>query len=349
MVNIVSQQKEETFGASYPDARDLTAEIVRIAYQYISDSEKRKCFVKNAAKEYDDALMAAQGYSPDADNFDIDEQIQKCEHLDRMTLMDVLDTDGILLKAALMCKNNGVLPYYMTGILAFALLDTFQDSSVTDIQEYVRCNGLRSAISKYSGLHREPELVLLIADQYKKIKDNDEDAQEKITVMKKAYHSGFCNEMKYKGCAQCTLLSMFQLFGRQNDVLFQSASALAAGMALSGDGACGGYSGGIMYMGSIVGRRLEYLEEGDKAAKEMSYHMAQTLRDRFIEAYGSVICADVHKEIFGESYSLRTREIKEAFEAAGAHTTKCTTVIGTVGTWLAEIIYDSEYTAKQTD
>jgi hypothetical protein len=142
---------------------------------------------------------------------------------------------------------------------------------------------------------------------------------------------------------------MFQVFGRKNNTLFQSASALAAGMALSGDGACGGYSGGIMYMGSIVGRRLEHLDDGDKEAKNASYRMAQMLRDRFMDTFGSVICADVHQAIFGRSFCLRTTAVKEEFEAAGAHTTKCTAVIGTVCAWLAEIIYDSGYTEKVND
>jgi hypothetical protein len=35
--------------------------------------------------------------------------------------------------------------------------------------------------------------------------------------------------------------------------------------------------------------------------------------------------------------------MKEDFEKAGAHTTKCTGVIGTVSAWLSEIITDFGY------
>ena len=317
-----------------------------------ADSKKQRCFMENALCEICNALITAHNLSPD--HVDVWHstgfETLKDVHSSCKALIDTLDKDGVLLRAALLCKNNGVLPYYITIILAYAMLsEDVSDTSVADIQEYVRCYGLKRAISKYCDLEKEPELVQLIADQYRKINGNCEDSGEKIELMKSAYHYGFFNEKKYKGCAQCTLLTMFQVFGRRSDTLFQSASALAAGMALSGDGVCGGYSGGTMYMGSIVGRRLSCLEDGDREAKETSYRMAQALRDRFLDTYGSVICADVHQEIFGRAFCLRTSQIKNEFEAAGAHTTKCTTVIGTVCMWLAEIIFDSGYTVKKAE
>jgi hypothetical protein len=227
-----------------------------------------------------------------------------------------------VLKAALFSKENGELPYYLARLMAYYMIDGGEMPSVVE---------------------SEPEIRWLIKDQQNKISDNIVDKPQRIELYKKAYRTGFHNEMKYKGCAQCTLLTMFELFGRRNDILFQSASALAAGMALSGDGACGGYTGGILYMGSIIGRRLSCLEDGDKKAKELSYAMAQALHDRFLSVYGSVICKDIHKNIFGRSFCLRSPGMKDEFEKAGAHTTKCTGVIGTVSAWLAEIICDYGY------
>ena len=331
-------------------AREYTALLSGIASQFIGDGDARSRHTEGAAKEICDALLAEQGISPNEAQICVDVKALESKDGCGTALRDAIGESGILIRSAKKCKNNGVLPYHTTAILAYALLmDSEGDDSAAVIQEYVCDHGLKRAIREYCGLEHEPEIVQLIVDQHAKIQNGYVDDQEKIALMKRAYHRGFNNEKVYKGCAQCTLLTMFELFGRRNDTLFQSASALAAGMALSGDGACGGYSGGIMYMGSIIGRRLEHLEDGDKAAKEMSYRMAQMLRDRFLGAYGSVICADVHTAIFGRAFSLRTQEVKDAFEEAGAHTTKCTTVIGTVSTWLAEIIYDCGYGRSDTE
>ena len=323
--------------------------LILAANRFIDDKTAKEYWTQNAVQEVCEALAYAHGFSQDDAGLCIRTQMSEDVPDGDMTLEDMLSEESFLLRAAKLCGGNGVLPYHIIGILAHALAREECDPRAALFGDYMRYYGLKSAVSKFCGLEREPELRQLIADQYGKIKDGRADTPEKIALMKRAYHSGFINEKKYKGCAQCTLLTMFDVFGRKNDTLFKSASALAAGMALSGDGACGGYSGGIMYMGSIIGRRLCHLDDGDKEAKNASYRMAQLLRERFIETFGSVICADVHQAIFGRSFCLRTNAVKEEFEAAGAHTTKCTAVIGTVCAWLAEIIYDCGYAEKAYD
>jgi C_GCAxxG_C_C family probable redox protein len=167
--------------------------------------------------------------------------------------------------------------------------------------------------------------------------------------MKRAYHLGYTGEKTYKGCAQSTLGAMFRLTGRVNEELFQCASGFSGGMAICGDGACGGYAGGLLYMGSLVGRRYyKMMEDGDKEAQYASYDMAQRLHDRLIETYGSVTCRDIHTQIFGRDYCLRTKVIREDFESAGAHTTKCTNVVATACAYVAEILYDTGYIDKMT-
>ncbi|MFZ5973788.1 MAG: C-GCAxxG-C-C family (seleno)protein [Bacillota bacterium] len=247
--------------------------------------------------------------------------------------------------AILLCKNNGVWPYYSAKILAYALaFESTSDPDSVMIREYTQYYGVKESAKKFCELENEPELLQLIARQYEDILSGKAEDVIKTGLMKKAFALGFNNEKVYRGCAQCTLLSMFELFGRENSVLFQSASALSGGMAQTGDGACGGYTGGILYTGSVIGRRLDRMKiDKDRQAQLASYKMAQLLRDRFIETYGSVICADIHREIFGKAYCLRTQAVKKEFDDAGAHTVKCTTVIGTASAWIAEILYDNGY------
>ena len=278
---------------------------------------------------------------------DISQHLSKWKEADpeRIGLIKMLQKENALAGSVVLCKNNGIWPYYCSRILAYALhYENSCDKDTKAVREYLEYYGVKEAARKFCGLEKEPELLQLIAEQYGSIKDGRTEDGKKAEVIKRAFKLGFNNEKVYRGCAQCTLLTMFEIFGRETGVLFQSASALSAGMAQTGDGACGGYTGGIMYMGSVIGRRLDRMKiDKDRPAQLESYRMARELRDKFIETYGSVICADVHREIFGKPYCLRTQVVKDAFEEAGAHTIKCTTVIGTASAWVAGILYDSGY------
>lgn len=46
--------------------------------------------------------------------------------------------------------------------------------------------------------------------------------------------------------------------------------------------------------------------------------------DRFIEEYGSIICSDIQKKIFGRSFNLLDKD-------------KCPIVVGKAAVWIVEI------------
>lgn len=246
---------------------------------------------------------------------------------------------------ALMCKDNGVLPYYLTKAIAYGFIfDIKEDMNAQIVKEYAEYYGIKAAAQKFCELNNEPELLEMIAMHYERAIKGEAEDPDKAALMKKAFALGFDSEKTYKGCAQCALLAFFKMINKEDEGLFQSASGFSGGMAISGDGVCGGYSGGVMAMGSIVGRRIkEMKKDGDKEAQYTSYVMAQELRDKFLKTYGSVTCGDIHNKIFCKSYCLRTKAVRNEFEEAGAHTNKCTTVVGMSSAWLAEILYDHGY------
>lgn len=256
-----------------------------------------------------------------------------------------------LIGPALLCRDHGVWPYYLTKAIAHAFLfDPEEDSKSQMVSEYARVYGVKEAAKRFCGLENEPELLELIRLHYDRACAGAEPENDaKVALMKRAYHLGFMSEKTYKGCAQCTLDALFRLTGQVDEAVFQSASGFSGGMAICGDGVCGGYAGGIMFMGSRVGRRYQQMmENGDKLAQYASYDMAQRLHDRLVSTYGSVICRDIHTQIFGRDYCLRTKAVREDFEAAGAHTTKCTNVVGTACAYVAEILFDTGYTDGTT-
>ncbi len=249
--------------------------------------------------------------------------------------------------AALLCRKNGIMPYYLSMAIAYGYLYNHpEDEASVAINQYIKKYGLKAAVVEFSQLGREPDMVKMIFDHYQNALEGKPLLQNpgRVEIVKRAYTYGFQNEKKYKGCGQCTLLALFELFGEEDPDLFKAASGLSGGMALCNDGVCGGYNGGVLFMSKLVGRRLEQMRiDGDKEDQYRSFSMAQKLHDRFVDTYGSVICKDIHQCIFGEWFCLREGDAKNRFEAAGAHADKCTCVIAVSSAWIAEILIEEGF------
>lgn len=322
-------------------------------YQYLSESthdDEIQYSALQALNEVSQALQAEYRFN--------EEEMKRwnssvLQNIDNPILKDTLDRLGAdpvrklkredrLTGPALLCRKHGLMPYYLAKSLAYGFLfHNPEDVPSSKIQQYLAGSNIKEGIKKYCQLDREVELIQLIADHYEaaSIAGNGKKDSGRIAILKKAYELGFKKEKQYRGCGQCALASLFELTGREDKVLFQAASGLSGGMALCGDGSCGGYTGGILFMGTYVGRRLEAFS-GDKEAQYKAYDMSQKLHDRFVETYGSVVCRDIHNCIFGTHYCLRTKAVREKFEEAGAHRDKCTSVIAETCLWTAEILID---------
>ncbi len=165
---------------------------------------------------------------------------------------------------------------------------------------------------------------------------NTETTDEK-EIAQKAYDLGFEYERIYRGCAQCTVAGAQEALGIASPEVFKAAIGLSAGGGLLCTGMCGGYSGGILVMSSLYGRERDKIDD-DEENKRCSFRMAQELHDRFVKEYGTVICREIHTKIFGQTFDLLDPAEKEAFNAQGAHTDKCTRVVGLAARWTVELI-----------
>jgi C_GCAxxG_C_C family probable redox protein len=160
--------------------------------------------------------------------------------------------------------------------------------------------------------------------------------------IKQAFDLGFKYEKEYYGCAQCVLLAIQDTFSLENEDVFKSASGLAAGIGLMGS-VCGALTGGVMALSLKYGRDLKAFKAGDPEGKRLTaYEKARMLYKRFEDEYGSIICKDIQKRIFGRSFDLRDSKDFKEFEEAGAHVDKCPGVVGRAAQWIAEIIIDDD-------
>lgn len=162
-------------------------------------------------------------------------------------------------------------------------------------------------------------------------------AQEIESLCSKAHELGDAYERTYRGCAQCTIAAVLEVLGRSDPALFRAASGLASGGGLTCAGSCGGFSGGSMIFGSLFGRRFDHVDD-DAENKRRTFDMTKELHDRFMETYGSVVCRDIHRKLFGRTFDLRDPAEKRLFEEAGAHTDICTEVVANAAGWTTGII-----------
>lgn len=157
-------------------------------------------------------------------------------------------------------------------------------------------------------------------------------------ILEEVYNRAFKYEAERGSCPQCVLSAIMEVLDVGDPATVQAIDALAGGTALSTEGTCGALVGGLLAISSIVGRTYEDFSAGERKRRVFRY--STKLYDRFIEEYGSPLCKDVHKKLFGRTFNLLDPKDYAEFEKAGAHVDKCPDVSGKVARWAAEIILD---------
>ena len=156
-------------------------------------------------------------------------------------------------------------------------------------------------------------------------------------ILKRAFESAQDYEKKCTGCAQTTIAGIFEALGIENDDVFRSASGLADGLGLTGDGACGALVGGAMVIGYLFGRKKK--DFSDMMKPMTSYILTKKLHDQFVEKYGTCRCYDIQKNLIGRSFNLYDpSELKQATEYGMID--HCSKVVGTAARFATEIILD---------
>jgi hypothetical protein len=158
-----------------------------------------------------------------------------------------------------------------------------------------------------------------------------------------AYSLGHRYEGEWGNCAQATLRAVLDTLGEDDPDALKAISGFHAGGGALCDGSCGAYSACVFAIARIYGRSIEILGKNpsDPRAKEHTRRMnalIEKIHHRFIDAYGSIRCKDIHRSLYGRSYYLRDPDEQQKFEAAGAHDWGCTSVVGRAAAWTIELL-----------
>jgi len=154
--------------------------------------------------------------------------------------------------------------------------------------------------------------------------------------LEEVYRLAFNFEKEKHCCSQCTVAALQEVFQIKSEELFSTSFAFGGGFANTSEGTCGALAGGAIIISYLYGRRREEFFHG--ISNKKADYLTKKLYDRFVQEYGSCICKDVQKKIFGRSFNFWDEKEKEIFEKSGGHIDKCPAVVAKTAQWTFKII-----------
>ncbi|MHB8277575.1 MAG: C-GCAxxG-C-C family protein [Candidatus Humimicrobiaceae bacterium] len=162
----------------------------------------------------------------------------------------------------------------------------------------------------------------------------------------KAYRLAYDFDIRHGECSQATFYALQNIYNMKNSDMFKGIGAFAGGGAHRCDGTCGVYAAAIFFMGLFIGRSLEDLDSNpdDPSAlkkRDSLFNLTDKIYEKFVQNYGSVICNDIQRKMYGRSYYLRDRDEIKKFIDIGGYTEKGGPgLVGNGAKWTVEIIED---------
>ena len=164
-------------------------------------------------------------------------------------------------------------------------------------------------------------------------------------TLEQVYKLAFKYEAERGSCPQCVLAAIMETLDIIDEKTIKAVDAMAGGTGLSTEGTCGALVGGLLAISLFVGRSYADFSKGERKRRVFQY--AKKLCDKFKEEYGSIICKDVHKKLFGRTFNMLDPKDYALFEKAGAHVDKCPEVSGKTAKWATEIILEDLLKEKE--
>lgn len=157
--------------------------------------------------------------------------------------------------------------------------------------------------------------------------------EDRQALAQQAYDKALRYEMDYGCCPQCVLSAVQETVGIVDDSVIKASHGLSGGGALSGQGACGALTGGLVALSAKRGRDRDKL---DKGRFINNFKKGQELVDRFRAEFGGVTCQELQHRFTGRTYDMWQAEEYQAFSDARGE--QCAQATATVTKWVIEML-----------
>lgn len=158
-------------------------------------------------------------------------------------------------------------------------------------------------------------------------------------LKEKAYRLGHDYEATRGSCSQCVLAALQDTIGGVDEDVFQAVQGLSGGTVSCGTGTCGALAGGIVMIGSKVGRtRAEFDQQTpNRKVVQIGHQLAQ----KFNDFYNGITCAEVQTKEMGRSFNHLDEKDRELFNRLGGHSDHCASVCGNAARWTIEVMEEN--------
>lgn len=156
---------------------------------------------------------------------------------------------------------------------------------------------------------------------------------DKASLAQQAYDKALKYELDYGCCPQCVLAAVQETVGVIDDSVIKASHGLSGGGGLSGVGACGALTGGLVALSARRGRDRDKL---DKGRFINNFKKGQELVDRFRAEFGGVTCVELQQQFTGKTYDMWNPEEYKAFDQDRGQ--QCARATATVTKWVVEMM-----------
>ena len=145
----------------------------------------------------------------------------------------------------------------------------------------------------------------------------------------KAYVIAQKMEAAYGECPQATTRGLQEAYGEVDEEVVHNLGLFSAGSGCQGDGQCGAYLACIYFFGTKYARHIKDIDTSGNlfcgnTAKALADQAAgrilvERLHTKFIEKYGTIICQQIHRKLYGRPYYILDNDELKKFLDAGGH------------------------------
>ena len=127
----------------------------------------------------------------------------------------------------------------------------------------------------------------------------------------------------------------------RDDVCSIRASSNLCGGAGAASGSCGTYTCGQLALGLKYNSSVEE-ELENPALFDVTSRKFMEFRDRFLKEFGTTLCPEIHKQVFGRAYIYTKPEDAEAYFKITDHHIRCAETVERATRLIAEMLLEDE-------
>ncbi len=156
------------------------------------------------------------------------------------------------------------------------------------------------------------------------------------TVEKNAREAQLSDDL----CARSTMEGLKSCFDFIPEDMVSASMSLAGGAGAS-SGSCGAYCSGLLAIGLKFNPTVAE-ERTDRSLRLKGKKKFIAFRDAFLKEFGTTLCPELQKQIFGRSFVFTDESQGAEFFAIADHAEKCAEIVGKATRLAAEILLADE-------